>query len=204
MSLRDIMAEDACAILNTDELGEQARYVAIGQTRGVTRTVRFIAQPERQTIRRAFIWTRARDITGSTGDLFSINRSGSLMTYRLLYSDTAETALQRHICHEQLSDTATICDRLKYKTLRGADGFVQEFTGTTHKAKIVLASAEHTTRSNQRRLRGDYIIYFETLPTLTTDLIIVDSSGRGYRIDQIEKPIDRMDLPFINASRIDA
>ena len=71
MSLRDQFAEDVCAILNTDELGEQAAWTNSANV-VIPRTVRLIEQPERQTIRRAHIWTPASTTAVTAGDTFRV------------------------------------------------------------------------------------------------------------------------------------
>lgn len=203
MNLREQMAHDACALLNLHELGERAMHVASGATSGRTVPVRFIAQPERQTIRRAFIWTRAEELTAGAGDVFTIRRNEEALVYRVLYADTAETAMRRHICHEQLSDTFRVMAKDRYKAARGADAFAHADVGTEFRGKFVISDAEHETRKNRRVMRVDRELYCEVLPDLTTDMVIVDSDGKGYRIDNVEKPIDRIDLPYITVSRTD-
>ena len=203
MNLREMMAVDAAVLLNREDLGEQALYQVDGETQQKKFDVRFIAQPERQTIRRAFIWTAVTKLTPSTGDLFTISRGADVMTYRVMYSDTAETGIQRHICHEQLQDTVLVVDRDRYKTERGADAWTNA-TPQSYRAKIVHESSEPRTTNNVRRMRGEYRIYFETLPQVTTDQIIVDGNGKAFKINQVDKPIERIDLPYMTCSRLDA
>lgn len=210
MSLRDQMRIDADAILSTEELGESALVYFADGSQACLITVRFIAQPERQTIKRAFIWTKPRDVTLVTNDLIAVNRTKVEyetadvdMLYRVMYSDMAETGIQRNICHEQLEGEFRVMDRQQYKTIRGADGFRLEDQGTAFRGKFVLSDATHVSRNNQRRMRSDWQLFVEQLPTLKTDQVIVDSDGRGYRIEDVENPLDRIDLPYLTVSRID-
>ena len=202
MHLRQMMKHDAAAFLSLNELGERSTYLASGAAAANQITVRFIAQPERQTIRRAFIWTRAADILPAFGGLFTINRGHDVLRYRLMYSDAAETSLQRHVCHEQITTSVQIVDRERYKTKRGADGWSNSEAATVA-AKVVLEAGEPVRQNNRRRMRGEYNVYFEELPALNTDQVVIDSSGRAYLIRQIERPVDRIDLPYAIVSRID-
>lgn len=207
------MRVDAAAILSTDELGEFATFQRATETSAQDDqiAVRFIPMPERQTIRRAMIYTATQTVMATTGDLFTINRrdlterySETSWAYRVLFADPPSTGLQRHLCHERLTDVFSVIDRARYKSERGADGFIPETSETTYRGKLVLSDAEHVTQNRQRRMRSDFDLYLEELPPLNTDSLIVDSSGRAYRIGQVEQSIDREDLPYMTLSRIDS
>ena len=204
MSLREQMAVDACAILNTEELGEQALWTPYGQTSGITKTVRLIEQPDLQTIRRAFVWTVAKGTSTTQGDLFRIRRGTVTSTWRVLYTDPAETALQRSHCHLQLTDTLKVTRKLKYKRASGADASLPNEVSTRYRCQWFQSSAEIEVDSRRRVMQGEWYCLVETVPELDTDGIITDSSGRSFRVDRLERGFNRDELPYLICSRADA
>lgn len=203
MSLRDQMAVDACALLDTDELGERAVWTPYGNTAGLQRTVRLIEQAESQTIRRAHIWTVRDGTTTTQGDLFRIKRGTITTTWRVLYTDPAETALQRSYCHLQLTDTMSVLNRVRVHKQSGAtSGIVQE-SSTSYRCQWFESSAEIAEENRRRSLQGEWYCLLETVPDLKTDIILNDSSGKYYRVDRLEKPFDRGSLPYLICTRSD-
>lgn len=221
MTLRQQMAHDAVAVLNTEELGERATWS--NGTSSQATLVRVVEQGERQTIRRASVfavhgdrgnqcgdyryplWSKIVTLSGvAAGDTFTVVRGAVTTVYRVMYLDAAETALQRHICHVQLPSLVTFMDRERFKSLRGADEFIPVTGATQYRAKFVLSDAEHVSRRTQRKMRSTWQVFAESLPTLTTDMILVDADGRGYKIEQVEQPLERIDLPYLMVSRSDA
>lgn len=198
------MAVDACAILNTEELGEQALWTPYGQTSGITKTVRLIEQPDLQTIRRAFVWTAAKGTSTTQGDLFRIRRGTVTSTWRVLYTDPAETALQRSHCHLQLTDTLKVTRKLKYKRASGADASLPNEVSTSYRCQWFQSSAEIEVDSRRRVMQGEWYCLVETVPELDTDGIITDSSGRSFRVDRLERGFNRDELPYLICSRADA
>lgn len=198
------MAVDACAILNTEELGEQALWTPYGQTSGITKTVRLIEQPDLQTIRRAFVWTVAKGTSTTQGDLFRIRRGTVTSTWRVLYTDPAETALQRSHCHLQLTDTLKVTRKLKYKRASGADASLPNEVSTSYRCQWFQSSAEIEVDSRRRVMQGEWYCLVETVPELDTDGIITDSSGRSFRVDRLERGFNRDELPYLICSRADA
>lgn len=198
------MAVDACAILNTEELGEQALWTPYGQTSGITKTVRLIEQPDLQTIRRAFVWTAAKGTSTTQGDLFRIRRGTVTSTWRVLYTDPAETALQRSHCHLQLTDTLKVTRKLKYKRASGADASLPNEVSTSYRCQWFQSSAEIEVDSRRRVMQGEWYCLAETVPELDTDGVITDSSGRSFRVDRLEKGFNRDELPYLICSRADA
>jgi hypothetical protein len=203
MSLRDQMAVDACAILNTDELGERASWTPYSQTSGITRTVRLIEQPERQTIRRAHVWTQHNGTSTTQGDTFRVKRGNVTTTWRVLYTDPAETALQRSYCHLQLSDTLTVVRKPKYKRASGADVSAPEPSGTSYRCHWFQSSAEVEIDNRRRVMAGEWYCLLETVPDLDTDLGILDSSGNAWRVERLDRGFSRVDLPYLVCFRAD-
>jgi hypothetical protein len=197
------MAIDACAMLNTDELGEKALWTPNGQTSGLSRTVRLIEQPEIQTIRRAHVWTVAEGTRTTKGDLFRVKRGSITSTWRVLYSDPAETAMQRSYCHLQLTDTFKAIRRLKYKRASGADASLPVEASTTYRCQWFQSSAEISTENRRRSMQGEWYCLIEDIPDLDTDITLEDSSGRSFRVDRLEQGFNRAELPYLVCSRSD-
>lgn len=204
MSLRDQMAVDACAILNTEELGERALWTPYGNTTGIKRTVRLIEQPDSQTIRRANVWTVRDGTTTTQGDLFRIKRGSVTSTWRVLYTDPAETAMQRSYCHLQLTDMLTITNRIRAYKQSGSTSGVQEKSGTSYRCHWFESSAEVTEENRRRSLQGEWYCLLEIVPDLKTDILLTDSSGKFFRIDRLERAYDRSSLPYMVCTRSDA
>ena len=204
MNLREQMAVDACAILNTDELGEQALWTPYGQSSGLNRTVRLIEQPDLQTVRRAFVWTLAKGTATRQGDLFRVKRGNVTTTWRVLYTDPAETALQRSHCHLQLTDTFKAVRRPKYKRASGADASIPSEVSTSYRCQWFQSSAEIEVDNRRRTMQGEWYCLVEEVPELDTDITLTDSSGRSFRVDRLEKGFNRDELPYLICSRSDA
>jgi len=204
MNLREQMAVDAAAILSTDELGEQGLWTPYGQTSGLQRTVRLIEQPDLQTIRRAFVWTLAKGTSTSQGDLFRVRRGTVTTTWRVLYTDPAETALQRSHCHLQLTDTITAVRKWKHKRPSGADASTPEQVSTSYRCQWFHASAEIEVDNKRRSMTGEWYCVLETVPELDTDITLTDSEGRSFRVDRLERGFNRDELPYLICTRCDA
>lgn len=203
MSLREQMAVDACAILNTDELGEQALWTPYGQTSGLQRPVRLIEQPDAQLIRRAHVWTIQKGTATTQGDLFRVKRGTITSTWRVMFTDPAETALQRSYCHLQLTDTMTVTHKYRFKKNSGATGAIPEDVTSTYRCKWFDSSAEMVDDNRRRSLQSEWYCILETVPDLRTDLTITDSAGRPFRVERLEKPFNRVELPYLVCSRSD-
>jgi hypothetical protein len=162
MSLRDQFAEDVCAILNTDELGEQAS------------------------------WTNSANVV--------IPR-----TVRLMFTDPAETALQRSYCHLQLSEFVTLKQRRTATgPARAERQFVDSEVGQV-RAKWFLSSAEiSATQSGKRRaMAGEYYCILQSLRDVNVADTVTNADGENYRIDRLENQFNRVDLPYLICSRCD-
>lgn len=203
MSLREQMAIDACAILNTDELGERALWTPYSQTSGIHRTVRLIEQPDAQQVRRAHIWTEHKGTTTTQGDVFRVKRGNVTSTWRVMFTDPAETALQRSYCHLQLSDTLTVTQKYRIQKRSGSTSGLPEQISTTYRCQWFESSAEVVEDNRRRALQGEWYCLLETVPDLRTDLILTDSAGRPFRVERLEKAFNRVELPYLICSRSD-
>ena len=204
MSLRDQFAEDVCAILNTDELGEQAAWTNSANV-VIPRTVRLIEQPERQTIRRAHIWTPASTTQVTAGDTFRVKRGNVTTTWVVMFTDPAETALQRSYCHLQLTEFVTLKQR---RTATGPARAERQFVDSEVaqiRAKWFLSSAEiSATQSGKRRaMAGEYYCILQSLRDVNVADTITNADGENYRIDRVENQFNRVDLPYLICSRCD-
>lgn len=204
MNLREQFALDACAILNTDELGERALWIKTGQTSGTPRTVRLIEQPDRQTIRRAHVWTRQDGTATSQGDTFRVTRNKITTTWRVLYTDPAETALQRSYCHQQLTDTIKVTNRYRIRKQSGSTSGSPEEVSTSYKCKWFESSAEIVVDNKRRAMRGEWYCFLETVPENRTDMTFTDSDGRTFEVLHFERALNRVDLPYFVCQRADA
>lgn len=204
MNLRAQMAEDACAILNTDELGEQVTWTNSAGA-ALSRTVRVIEQAERQTVRRAHIWTPRVTTTVSPGDTFRLRRGADVSTWVVQYSDPAETGLQRHYCHEQLSETVTLTRRQPQGTRAGQRRYIDSSKDTAVRAKWFQSSAELTTTEDgkRRRMAGEFYLMLQAIPENLAAMDLVQSGGRSYRITRLEQGFTRADLPYLILERSD-
>lgn len=202
-TLRQQMTTDARAILSGAELGESATWS--DGTDSSRLMVRVVDQGERQQIRRASLFAVPGDIpTVSTGHTFTIWRDGTQLVYRVLYADRTETALRRHVCHEQLTEMFRVIDRKFYKSTTGNDEFARGSTSPVYRGKLVPVDAANVRRSGNRKMRSSFNLYLETVPPLTTDQIVLDSTDRAFRIQSVERPVDRIDLPYLVLQRSDA
>lgn len=199
-----MMVVDAASILCTDELGEQALWTPYGQTSGLHRTVRLIEQPDLQTIRRAFVWTLAKGTSTNQGDLFRVKRGNVTTTWRVLYTDPAETALQRSHCHLQLTDTIKAVRKWKHKRPSGADASTPEQVSTSYRCQWFQSSAEIEVDNKRRTMSGEWYCVLETVPELDTDITLTDSNGRSFRVDRLERGFNRDELPYLICTRSDA
>jgi len=204
MNLRAQMAEDACAILNTDELGEQVTWTDSAGSQ-LQRAVRVIEQAERQTIRRAHIWTPRATTTTSAGDTFRLRRGVDVTTWVILYSDPAETGLQRHYCFEQLPQTVTLSRRKPQGTRAGQRRFVTGTTQASVRAKWFQSSAEITATEDgrRRRMAGEFYLVLQSIPENLAAMDLVQSGGRSYRIERLEQGFTKADLPYLILERSD-
>jgi hypothetical protein len=205
MSLRDQFAEDVCAILNTDELGEPALWTnSAGAV--IPRTIRLIEQAERQTIRRAHIWTPVGTTTVTAGDTFRVKRGNVTTTWVVMFSDPAETALQRSYCHLQLSEFVTLKQRRHATGPAKAERAFVDSEVAQIRAKWFLSSSEITaTQSGKRRaLVGEYYCILQGLRDVNVADTITNADGETFRIERLENQFNRVDLPYLICSRCDA
>jgi hypothetical protein len=207
MSLREQMAIDACAILSTEELGERAIWTRTGSTAGIPRTVRLIEQPDRQTVRRAHIWTPIDTTTVSVGDLFSVKRGQVTTVWRVMYTDPAETAIQRSYCHLQLSEFITLRRRKFIVTQSGSRKATPPVEIANVRCKWFQSSAEQesTSEGARRKMAGEFYLFLQEVPEnlASVDTVIRDT-GEAYRIDRLEQDLSRVDLPYLILRRSDA
>jgi hypothetical protein len=205
MSLRDQFALDCAAILNTDELGEAATWTkASGGS--LSRCVRLIEQPDRQTIRRAHVWTPIETTRVSVGDLFSVKRGAVTTVWRVMYTDPAETAIQRSFCHEQLTDTVTVRRRKAAQTQSMAERHIADTETSNIRCKWFTSSAEiETSQAGRRRgIVGEFYLLLQGLVDVGVGDTVVDSAGLAYRVERIEQQFNRVDLPYLICRRSDA
>jgi len=204
MSLRDHFAEDVCAIMNTDELGEQAAWTNSANV-VIPRTVRLIEQPERQTIRRAHIWTPASTTQVTAGDTFRVKRGNVTTTWVVMFTDPAETALQRSYCHLQLTEFVLLKQR---RTATGPAKAERQFVDSEVaqiRAKWFLSSAEiSATQAGKRRaMVGEYYCILQSLRDVNVADTVTNADGEAYRIERLENQFNRVDLPYLICSRCD-
>jgi hypothetical protein len=204
MSLRDQMAEDVCAILNTDELGERARWTnSAGAT--LDRVVRLIEQPDRQTIRRAHIWTPIATTSVATGNLFQVKRNNTTTTWRVMYTDPAETALQRSYCHLQLDDMVRFSRRRWMVSKKGAAtaGPPEHTLGV--RGKWFQSSAEIVVREDgkRRKMEGEFYLMLESVADIGSADTVTNTAGESFYIDRLETSLNRVDLPYLILRRAD-
>jgi hypothetical protein len=204
MSLRDQFADDVCAILNTDELGEQASWTT-STNAVIPRTIRLIEQPERQTIRRAHIWTPVSTTAVMAGDTFRVKRGNVTTTWVVMFTDPAETALQRSYCHLQLPEFVTLKQRRQATgPARAERAFVDAEVGQI-RAKWFLSSSEISTSQNGKRrgLVGEYYCILQSVRDLNIADTLQNADGEAYRIERLENQFNRVDLPYAICSRCD-
>ncbi len=204
MNLRQQLAIDACEFLRLDELGEMSKWRKYGTTSDISRAVRLIEQPERQTVRRANVWTVRDTTTVTAGDTFTITRGRDVMTWVVMYGYQAETALQRIACHLRLTDACAVVAHKKVKSIRGSDSLLPAEIENTYRCKWFDSSAEIVESNRRRKIEGEWYCVFETLPELNTDTLLRDSAGRHFRIERMEHGFTRDDLPYAICTRSDA
>lgn len=205
MSLRDQFALDCAAILNTDELGENATWTkASGGS--LSRCIRVIEQPDRQTIRRAHVWTPAATTSVSVGDLFTVKRGAVTTVWRVMYTDPAETALRRSYCHQQLSDTLTLRKRRSVQTESMAERASVDSQTSGIRCRWFTSSAEiETSQSGRRRgIVGEFYVMLQELQDVNVSDTVIDSEGLAYRVERVENQFNRVDLPYLVVRRCDA
>ena len=202
MSLRDQMAIDACAILSTEDLGERVDWTSGATT--LPRTVRVIEQAERQTVRRAHIWTPIATTAVSVGDTFRLKRGSAVSTWVVLYSDPAETGIQRHYCHEQLTTLVTLT---RHRLAGSRSGTRKSVAKTTEqlRAKWFQSSAEIETTEGgrRRRMSGEFYLILQSFPQNLNAADTITDQGRHYRVERIDQDFSREDLPYAILSRSD-
>jgi hypothetical protein len=205
MSLREQFALDCAAILNTDELGETATWTKVSGG-SLTRCVRLIEQPDRQTIRRAHVWTPIEPTRVSVGDLFSVKRGAVTTVWRVMYTDPAETAIQRSYCHLQLTDTVTIRKRKTAQTQSMAERQVVDTQTSGIRCQWFTSSAEiETSQAGRRRgIVGEFYLILQELLDVGVGDTITDSDGLAYRVERVEQQFNRVDLPYLICRRSDA
>ena len=203
MSLREQMRDDVCAILNTDELGEQATWTTSAGA-AIPRVVRLIEQPERQTIRRAHIWTPVDTTRVTAGDTFRVKRGAVTTTWVVMFSDPAETALQRSYCHLQLSEFITIDSRKHAKGPARAERAIVDSQTAQIRCQWFTSSAEIDTQGRRRAMAGEFYLFLQSLRDINVADTVIDASGRTFRIERLENQLTRVDLPYLICSRSDA
>jgi hypothetical protein len=204
MNLRAQFADDVCSILATDELGERATWTRTSGA-SLARTVRLIEQPDRQTIRRAHIWTAADGTTVSAGDTFTVKRGTVTTVWRVMYSDPAETALQRHYCHQQLTEFITLRRRRHYTTQSRAKQSALTTEASQIRAKWFTSSADiQVTEEGKRRgFETEHYCILQELIDINAVDTVVDADGKSYRIERLEQDFSRIDLPYLICRRSD-
>jgi hypothetical protein len=205
VSLRAQMAIDACAILNNEELGERAIWTRAATSATLPRSVRLIEQPDRQTVRRAHIWTPIDTTTVSVGDLFSVKRGQVTTVWRVMYSDPAETAIQRSYCHLQLSEALTFRRTQYVLQRRGVKdaGIPVETNNIRCKWTQTSAEPEEQSDGRRRKMAGEWYVVLESIPALDTTQQVIKDDGSVYRIDRMEQAFSRVDLPYLVCRRAD-
>ncbi|MFZ9089674.1 MAG: hypothetical protein ACO3FE_06240 [Planctomycetaceae bacterium] len=205
MSLREQFALDCAAILNTDELGEAATWTKVSGG-SLTRCVRLIEQPDRQTIRRANVWTPIETTRVSVGDLFTVKRGAVTTVWRVMYTDPAETAIQRSYCHLQLTDTVTLRKRKTAQTQSMAERQVVDTQTSGIRCQWFTSSAEiETSQAGRRRgIVGEFYLILQELLDVGVGDTITDSDGLAYRVERVEQQFNRVDLPYLICRRSDA
>jgi hypothetical protein len=201
------MAIDACAILNTEELGERAIWTRAATSASLPRAVRLIEQPDRQTVRRAHIWTPIDTTSVSDGDLFSVKRGQVTTVWRVMYTDPAETAIQRSYCHLQLSEFVTLKRRKYVVTQTGSRRAAPPVEMANVRCKWFQSSAEQesTSEGARRKMAGEFYLMLQEIPeNLASMDTVVRDNGEAYRIDRLEQDMSRVDLPYLILRRSDA
>jgi len=203
MTLREQMAMHACAILNTEHFGERALWTPYGQTAGSQRYVRLIEQPDAQQVRRAHVWTEHKGTATSQGDTFRVKRGTITSTWRVLFTDPAESALQRSYCHLQLSDTLKVTHKYRIQKRSGSTSSLPEEVSTSYRCQWFESSAEVVEDNRRRALQGEWYCLLETVPDLRTDMLLTDSAGRPFRVERLEKAFNLVELPYLICTRSD-
>jgi hypothetical protein len=164
-----------------------------------------IEQPDRQTIRRAHVWTPAATTSVSVGDLFTVKRGAVTTVWRVMFTDPAETALQRSYCHLQLSEFVTLKQRRAATGPAKAERQFVESEVAQIRAKWFLSSAEiSATQSGKRRaMAGEYYCILQSLRDVNVADTVTNADGENYRIDRVENQFNRVDLPYLICSRCD-
>jgi hypothetical protein len=201
------MAIDACAILNTEELGERAIWTRAATSASLPRAVRLIEQPDRQTVRRAHIWTPIDTTSVSDGDLFSVKRGQVTTVWRVMYTDPAETAIQRSYCHLQLSEFVTLKRRKYVVTQTGSRRAAPPVEMANVRCKWFQSSAEQesTSEGARRKMAGEFYLMLQEIPeNLASMDTVVRDNDEAYRIDRLEQDMSRVDLPYLILRRSDA
>ena len=205
MSLREQFAVDCAAILNTDELGEHATWTR-SSGGSLPRVVRLIEQPDRQTVRRAHVWTPINSTTVSVGDLFSVKRGAVTTVWRVMYTDPAETAIQRSYCHQQLSEFVTLKRRKYIVAQSGARKTTPPVETADIRCKWFQSSAELETTSDgtRRKMAGEFYLMLQDIPeNLAAYDTVIRDNGEAYRVERLEQDLSRVDLPYLILRRSD-
>ena len=205
MSLREQFAVDCAAILNTDELGEHATWTR-SSGGSLPRVVRLIEQPDRQTVRRAHVWTPINSTTVSVGDLFSVKRGAVTTVWRVMYTDPAETAIQRSYCHQQLSEFVTLKRRKYIVAQSGARKTTPPVETADIRCKWFQSSAEMETTSDgaRRKMAGEFYLMLQDIPeNLAAYDTVIRDNGEAYRVERLEQDLSRVDLPYLILRRSD-
>jgi len=169
--------------------------------------VRLIEQPDRQTVRRAHIWTPIDTTSVSVGDLFSVKRGQVTTVWRVMYTDPAETAIQRSYCHLQLSEFVTLKRRKYVVTQSGSRRAAPPVEMANVRCKWFQSSAEQesTSEGSRRKMAGEFYLMLQEIPeNLASMDTVVRDNGEAYRIDRLEQDMSRVDLPYLILRRSDA
>jgi hypothetical protein len=123
----------------------------------------------------------------------------------VMFTDPAETALQRSYCHLQLSEFVTLKQR---RAATGPAKAERQFVDTEVaqiRAKWFLSSAEiSATQSGKRRaMAGEYYCILQSLRDVNVADTVTNADGENYRIDRVENQFNRVDLPYLICTRCD-
>jgi hypothetical protein len=124
-----------------------------------------------------------------------------------MYTDPAETAIQRSYCHLQLSEFVTLKRRKWVQTQSGARRPAPPAEEANVRCKWFQSSAEIETTSDnaRRRMAGEFYLMLQEIPqNLATMDTIVRDTGEAYRIERLEQDMSRVDLPYLILRRSDS
>jgi hypothetical protein len=122
-----------------------------------------------------------------------------------MYTDPAETAIQRSYCHLQLSELLTFRRTQYVLQRRGVKdpGIPVETNNIRCKWTQTSAEPEEQSDGRRRKMAGEWYVVLEALPALDTTQQVIRDDGSVYRIDRMEQAFSRVDLPYLVCRRAD-